>query len=230
MKDRKLYILLILLFPVTLTFGQNEVNRVLTSDLKQYNVFTANILIGKLQTNVLSISYERTVHKHFSVLAYFERGTLLSGVYETYNYAADTSEIQLYRIKSTDIVLESRYYPFKKRTAPAGFFVGGFFRYYFLKEIYTDIVNLLSFPAATTLHSSKISTPGHAFNAGIVAGYKFLFGPFVIEPLAGIALSSVFWKKPNQRDQIDYFTPEKFPLGSVRLEIRAGFMFPRFRK
>lgn len=234
MKDRKFFIFLILLFSVSLAFGQeNKAERVWASVLKQYNVVTVDLVAGRLISNrVLRVAYERTVHKKFSVLAYFERGKLIdggtvtSGVQSGQVYGK-TTEIQSYTIKGTGITFGARYYPFKRITAPAGLFVGSFFRYYFLRETYIDKVRPLN---ASVFQSTDIATSGHALNAGIVTGYKFILGPFVIEPLAGIATSSVFWKAPNQRSRIGYFPREKYPLGSIRAELHVGFIFPGFKK
>lgn len=64
MKGRNLYILLILLFPVTQALGQqNKVNRIWSSIIRQYNIFTVNYLVGVLDFKELNISYERTVHR-----------------------------------------------------------------------------------------------------------------------------------------------------------------------
>jgi hypothetical protein len=209
----------ILLFPVLLLVSVN-------ASAQQYNAIGFDVL-SPLIIKGFKFSYERSFHKHFSGAAYFETGKYESGTSGTY-----ASQSEVYSIKGPGGTLEARYYPLNWKPAPYGLFIGGFFRYYSLTEKYTGESVNSGFPFGQNKNTSLIiSTSGHAVNVGLAVGYKWIWGHFFIEPLTGFALSSVTWQTPNQRNQIDpFFKNEDIPVGTIRVEMRIGLVFPEFKK
>lgn len=123
------------------------------------------------------IQYERAINNKFSVVAAYEFGQ-----YEHYSKTTTpvspnpgaTSTDEEYKVGGNMLLIEGRYYPLNKnRIAPRGFFVGTYFKHFWLEEEFV-IDDQNEFTKSQTIK---------AFGADI--GYQFFNDWFMIEPVLG---------------------------------------------
>lgn len=123
------------------------------------------------------IQYERAINDKFSVVAAYEFGQ-----YEHYSKTTtpvlpsqgNTTTDEEYKVGGNMLLIEGRYYPFNKnRIAPRGFFVGSYFKHFWLQEEFVKS-NEVGFTKSQTIK---------AF--GVDFGYQFFKNWFMIEPVLG---------------------------------------------
>jgi hypothetical protein len=198
MKLYNTFFVLILILP-SIIFAQNK------------NVISTNIFQKKgLFTNSsyrINIKYERSLNNHFSLLADAEYG-----IYRGITDITNNEQINIYKQNGGGMTIECKYYPFtKKRFSPDGFFLGLYWKYYFLKEIYY----------------SYAFDENHFVNGfGLNFGYKFQIKMLIIEPLIGYGNG---WIKDLGSNFIISDDNRKFITNScsyfTRIECNFGMIF-----
>jgi hypothetical protein len=162
-----------------------------------------------------NLFYERTINNTISIGFDVEYGR-----YE-YSTTETSGSIQNeYQITGWGFSPELRIYPFGKiNNAPKGFFLGSYFKYYLLKDKYSEY-NSTSYDLEMIYSNNDLSAYGFGFDTG----YKFGGSNFIFEPLLGYA----FGKTSNfVMDSRNKLTDDPFPIWTLflRIEARIGFCF-----
>jgi hypothetical protein len=157
----------------------------------------------------INIAYERTLARSLTAQIDFDMGTLSTG---SINGKRD------YTLETTAGTLSLRFYPFRKRDAPIGFFIGEWLRYAAYRERYE---NLSGGGMPLSDQHSEVKS------FGLKIGYKLVYRRFCLEPVIGISLISQMSDNPTRilipAIYTDNLTKNEQQFYQVKLMI--GYMF-----
>ena len=155
---------------------------------------------------LFSIGYERRLNDLFSVQLGVDGGRYQEG---SKFFDKD------YKLKGFSFIPEFRVYPFQgSRKAPLGVFIGGAFRYAFMKEEMYD-------PFASVSRTNS----GHIYNYGLELGYKYQIQKLVLEVLGGFGGGRVRNFQPLPYQLWVYQEIRNEETEFYRLELSFGFIF-----
>lgn len=187
---------------ITLIFLSTFVSRARS----QY--FAADVDMISLYNGLLNISFETSINERFSAALFYENGN-----YEEGTSGTISSQNTVYTVDGFVIGSEFRYYPFHRKPAPAGLFLGAHGSYMKLTETFTDQV--------------EINNEGSAFNYGPSLGCKWNAGFFILEALGGFYVPSGSWENEEEHDKIDgFFRTNILDDIRPRIEFSIGIMIP----
>jgi len=210
MVKMKKILIILFIFPSAIIYCQEYKNTIMTNGLG---------ILGRLfstSTYRNDLCYERKISKLFTISFDIEQGR--------YEYSTDeqlTGTI-LEELDRTGFGFspEIRLYPFNKtRIAPKGFFMGAYYKYYFLSEKYYSL-NSNTNQLDLIVNNSKGSASGFGFDLG----YKFGKDWFICEPLIGYAFGNSSGLGQDTRIDPDFRDFEDWTI-FLRIEVRIGICF-----
>lgn len=159
--------------------------------------------------------YERAINRNFSGVIAFETGQFEH--YSKTESSVSTGQVynsEEYTVSGNMLLVEARYYPFtKNKVAPRGFFLGTYFKNYWLKE------------QISSNDDSKSFQKNHSLSAiGLDFGYQMFSGLFMMEPVLGFgtAWHSGIGEDSRVDRQMGGFESSNY---SIRLAINIGVCF-----
>jgi hypothetical protein len=155
---------------------------------------------------LFSIAYERKLNDLLSVQLCVDGGRYQEG---SIFFDKD------YQLRGFSFIPEVRMYPFQgSRKAPLGVFIGGAFRYAFMKEEMYD-------PFASVSRTNS----GHIYNYGLELGYKYQIQKLVLEVLGGFGSGRIRNFQPLPYQLWVYQEVRNEEIEFYRLELSFGFIF-----
>jgi hypothetical protein len=207
-----------LLFPLLLVLSICGIQAQEEKAAKKYqNCISYDVFRGLISGEDIyrrQFSFERAINEKFSALIGYETGQFEFGSISVGPSFSNLSTTEEYTVKGSALLLEGRFYPFRKgRESPKGFFLGSYFKQYWLEERNVSDDVLREFEKK---HSLSVF--------GLDMGYKFGKRWFMIEPLLGfgIASSSEIGEDPRIDPTFSNYEPSNY---SVRIGINIGVCF-----
>lgn len=172
--------------------------------------------IGLFWNGNLRVDFESPLNKSLSLKFGIEYGEFTSSRQGGSILPSPSSSIdeatEAYSVQGWGFMPEFRYYFLKKKEAPRGLFCGLYLRCRSFTEQYENDYN-----------NTTIEAKGSSTNIGVSAGYKFVFGRFIMEPLLGYGTSSIKWKDEYDHNRVDdFYTKNLNQFGSLRFELNLG--------
>lgn len=182
-----------------------------------------NVIVVDVIRNLVSLGgtyrwmgqYERALNDKFTAVVALEAGEY--GSYSQKTIPLNGGAIQVneeYSLKGNMLLLEGRFYPFRKnKVAPRGFFVGTYFKNYWLKERLDHLDEEYRFSKKENIQAW-----------GIDVGYKMFNSWFVLEPVIGFGTiwNSGVGEDSRLNQQMLNFQESDY---SMRLALNIGVCF-----
>lgn len=203
-------------------FGQDSTNsnqrtQSIKSNVSSKNNISVDVIRGLVNEESLyrwMIQYERVLSEHFSAVLAYEFGQ-----YENYSkqIIAPSGSIlfsEEYFVKGSMLLLEGRYYPFtKNKNAPRGFFVGTYFKNFWLKE-----------SMVSDNKEQEFNKKQNIGALGFDVGYQFFKSWFMLEPVLGFGTAWDSGIGQDKRIDSKLFSYEAANY-SLRLGLNIGVCF-----